>query len=105
MGAREEKIESLRARLRGDPWDAAAWEALVSEVERGRRSPETAAALRGVYEELLATFPTAVSARGWGRGAAASGWQRQRQRAVVAATAVPPPASLGRAAPALTSQI
>ena len=71
MGAREEKIESLRARLRGDPWDAAAWEALVSEVERGRRSPETAAALRGVYEELLATFPTAVSARGWGRGAAA----------------------------------
>ena len=55
-----ERVQALRARLAADPFDDHAWEELVSAAER-RKGPEGRAELRASYEDLLKTFPTAVS--------------------------------------------
>ena len=56
-----EKIQSLKGRVAADPYDNVAWEQLLGEISRGRKSEEQAAQLREVYEDLLSKFPTAVS--------------------------------------------
>ncbi|PRW58683.1 Suf-domain-containing [Chlorella sorokiniana] len=58
--SRAERVEALRKRVAADPYDAAAWEDLVSEADRPRRGPERDGELAGVYEDLLAKFPTAA---------------------------------------------
>jgi hypothetical protein len=58
---RSDRIKALRKRVTKDPYDAQAWESLVSEADRARRGPERNAELSAIYEELLAVFPTAVS--------------------------------------------
>lgn len=58
----KERVASLRKRVAKDPYDAAAWEELVSEADRVRRGPERNEAMAAVYEDLLSKFPTAVSA-------------------------------------------
>ena len=54
-------IPVLKARVAADPYDSVAWEQLLGEIIRGRKSDEQAAQLREVYEDLLSKFPTAVS--------------------------------------------
>jgi hypothetical protein len=56
-----EKIKSLQSRLKADPYEAAAWEQLLGEISRGRKTNEQTAQLRQAYEDLLSKFPTAVS--------------------------------------------
>jgi hypothetical protein len=55
-----EKIQALKERVASDPFDNVAWEHLLGEISRGRKSDEQAAQLREVYEDLLSKFPTAV---------------------------------------------
>lgn len=56
----KDRIATLRKRVATDPYDAEAWEKLVSEADRARRGSERNAALTAVYEDLLNVFPTAV---------------------------------------------
>lgn len=56
-----EKIQSLKGRVASDPYDNIAWEQVLGEISRGRKSEEQAGQLREVYEDLLSKFPTAVS--------------------------------------------
>jgi hypothetical protein len=58
-----DKIMALKARVEADAYDAGAWEQLLGEISRGRKSPEQSAQLRATYEDLLAKFPTAVRHR------------------------------------------
>ena len=55
-----EKIKALKARVAADPYDNVGWEQLLGEVSKGRKSDEQNAQLRGVFEDLLSKFPTAV---------------------------------------------
>ena len=59
--ATETKIQRLQSRIASDPFDTAAWEQLLGEVSRGKKSDEHVAKLREIYEDLLSKFPTAVS--------------------------------------------
>lgn len=52
-GARE---SALRSRIETDPWDAAAWDGLVSHVA----SKGTITQQREIYELVLEQYPTAV---------------------------------------------
>ncbi len=61
-GSSKERVAELRKRVEKDPYDAAAWEELVSEADRTRRGPERDQAMAAVYEDLLNKFPTAVRA-------------------------------------------
>lgn len=61
-GTNKERTAELRKRVEKDPYDAAAWEELVSEADKFRRGPERDQAMATVYEDLLNKFPTAVSA-------------------------------------------
>ncbi|EFN59172.1 hypothetical protein CHLNCDRAFT_138056 [Chlorella variabilis] len=56
----KDRIATLRKRVATDPYDAEAWEKLVSEADRARRGSERNAALTAVYEDLLNVFPTAA---------------------------------------------
>ena len=61
-----QQVADLRERLQIDEWDTAAWEALVAAVaDTAERSPsaELMEQQRLAYNEILARFPTAVSAR------------------------------------------
>ena len=60
MGA-PDKIKAYRERVEYNPYDATAWEQLLGEISRGRKTEEQTAQLREVYEDLLSKFPTAVS--------------------------------------------
>jgi hypothetical protein len=55
-----DRVAKLEERVRLDPYDAAAWEQLLVEVESRRKSPEQVAKLKRIYEDLLSKFPTAV---------------------------------------------
>lgn len=66
----KDRSATLRKRVAADPYDAAAWEELVSEADRQRRGTERNTELSAVYEDLLSKFPTAVSC--W---ACAEGWE------------------------------
>ncbi len=60
MSSGKERTAALRKKVGKDPYDAQAWESLVSEADRVRRGPERNAQLSEVYEDLLNVFPTAV---------------------------------------------
>lgn len=59
-GSNKERVAELRKRVEKDPYNAAAWEELVTEADRTRRGPERDQAMAAVYEDLLNKFPTAV---------------------------------------------
>ncbi|KAI3433457.1 hypothetical protein D9Q98_003270 [Chlorella vulgaris] len=60
MSSGKERTAALRKKVGKDPYDAQAWESLVSEADRVRRGPERNAQLSEVYEDLLNVFPTAA---------------------------------------------
>lgn len=55
-----EKIQGLKSRIAANPFDAVAWEQLLGEISKGRKTDDQDAQLREVYEDLLGKFPTAV---------------------------------------------
>ncbi|KAL4431075.1 hypothetical protein ABPG75_006331 [Micractinium tetrahymenae] len=59
-GSNKDRVAALRKRVENDPYDAAAWEELVTEADRTRRGPERDEAMATVYEDLLNKFPTAA---------------------------------------------
>ena len=52
----------LRSRVRANKWDVQAWEGLGEVLLAFADRPDTLGEQRDMYEELLAQFPTAVSA-------------------------------------------
>jgi hypothetical protein len=58
-----EKLQALKSRIAANPFDSIAWEQLLGEISKGRKTDDQDAQLREVYEDLLGKFPTAVSVR------------------------------------------
>lgn len=57
----ESTVQQLRQQVADDPYDYQNWENLLREVGKGPKTPEQTAALREVYENIVAIFPTSCA--------------------------------------------
>lgn len=60
LAAMSTLIDQLRQQVAENPYEYQNWENLLREVGKGPRSEEQIVALREVYENIVAIFPTTV---------------------------------------------